>query len=68
MPIFEYRCGDCGQNFEKLVRREADVIACPACDGRHLEQQLSTFAAKADGPKEFCGGPTCQMGTCGSKN
>lgn len=68
MPIFEYRCADCGKGFEKLVRRHTDDIACPSCTGRHVEQQYSTFAAKAEGPKQMCGGPACQMGMCGSKN
>ena len=30
MPIFVYRC-DCGQRFERLVPRDADAPACPAC-------------------------------------
>ena len=28
MPIFEYRCDDCGTKFEKLVRRD-DHVLCP---------------------------------------
>lgn len=68
MPIFEYRCTDCGTGFEKLVRRETEVVSCPSCAGAHLEQQYSTFAAKGEAPKQFCGGPSCQMGICGSKN
>ena len=30
MPIFVYRC-DCGNRFERLVPRDADAPACPAC-------------------------------------
>ena len=32
MPIFVYRC-DCGHRFERLVPRDADAPACPACGG-----------------------------------
>ena len=51
MPIYEYRCQDCGTKFEKLVRRSSDVpeLECPSCGKKHLEQELSTFAAHANG-------------------
>jgi putative FmdB family regulatory protein len=73
MPIFEYRCGDCGTKFEKLVRRAADVpeLECPSCGQKHLQQELSTFAAHAGGSKSsdvpMCpsGGPCRTPGMCG---
>ena len=66
MPIFEYRCDDCGTKFEKLVRRSSDEIACPSCGENHLKQELSTFAAHGGGqPAErampSCGGGMCRM-------
>jgi putative FmdB family regulatory protein len=71
MPIFEYACKDCGTSFEKLVRRDTEV-ECPSCGhGDHLEQQLSTFAARAEGssepqPQFSCPGGMCQSpGMCG---
>ena len=69
MPIFEYLCEDCGNKFEKLVRRAnaeaADRIQCPACGETHLTTQFSTFAAHANGapresPMPSCGGGMCQ--------
>jgi putative FmdB family regulatory protein len=52
MPIYEYRCEDCGTQFEKLVRRSTDApeIECPSCGQKHLKQELSTFAAHAGVP------------------
>ncbi len=49
MPIFEYRCQDCGTRFEKLVRGTADRegLACPSCGQGRLQQELSVFAAHA---------------------
>ena len=49
MPIYEYRCEDCGSHFEKLVRRSAETseLECPSCGKRHLRQELSTFAARS---------------------
>jgi putative FmdB family regulatory protein len=65
MPIYEYRCEDCGTKFEKLVRRSEDVdtLACPSCGEKHLAQELSTFAAHANGaPKAEA--PRCPSGGC----
>lgn len=49
MPIFEYACENCGTNFEKLVRRAGVEVSCPKCSSRDLQQQFSTFAARANG-------------------
>ncbi|HVV98834.1 MAG TPA: zinc ribbon domain-containing protein [Planctomycetaceae bacterium] len=44
MPIFEYRCQDCRQDFELLVRA-SDVVECPHCRSKQLEKLFSTPAA-----------------------
>lgn len=51
MPIYEYRCDDCGTKFEKLVRRAAETatLTCPSCGESHLKQELSVFSARANG-------------------
>jgi putative FmdB family regulatory protein len=66
MPIFEYRCDDCGTSFEKLVRRPADsaALACPSCGKDHLTQQLSTFSAHANGAPARAEAPACPGGMC----
>jgi putative FmdB family regulatory protein len=74
MPIYEYKCEDCGSAFEKLVRRASDVeaLACPSCGKKHLRQELSTFAAQVSGGGKsqeapMCpgGGPCRSPGMCG---
>ena len=66
MPIYEYRCDDCGTKFEKLVRRSADVpgLECPSCGKNHLTQELSTFAAHANGGSKAAEMPSCPGGRC----
>jgi putative FmdB family regulatory protein len=67
MPIFEYLCEDCGNKFEKLVRRPGvDEVLCPTCgEGGHLEQQHSTFAAHSNARTSFEGRmPSCPSGMC----
>jgi len=47
MPIFDYKCRGCGQEFELIVLKTT-VVACPACESRDLEQLLSGFAVSTD--------------------
>ena len=72
MPIYEYRCNDCGVDFEKLVLRSADRtnLRCPSCGEGHLMQRLSPFAAHSSGGRdgmEMCpsGGVCPTPGLCG---
>jgi len=66
MPIFEYRCADCGARFEKLVRSsDTDGPACPHCGQVHVEKELSVFAAHGSTQRESAtmnGG--CPAGMC----
>jgi putative FmdB family regulatory protein len=66
MPIYEYKCDDCGNRFEKLVRRSSDVseIECPSCGQKHLTQELSVFAAHANGSTKSADTPVCPSGRC----
>jgi putative FmdB family regulatory protein len=77
MPIFEYLCEDCGNKFEKLVRRPgADEVLCPSCGQSHLEQQFSTFAAQSprnaftsgSGAGQCPSGMCATPGLCGRDN
>jgi putative FmdB family regulatory protein len=71
MPIFEYRCRDCGTQFEKLVLSSSDGVVCERCESHQLERLLSVFAVSgptsANGAMESgpcpCGAP--RRGMCG---
>ena len=66
MPIFEYKCESCGSKFEKLVRRadQMEGLHCPDCGEKHLSQQYSTFAARANGASAAAEMPKCPSGMC----
>lgn len=51
VPIYEYRCPQCGHEFEKLVRNVAVVPACPKCgaDEPTRKVSLSGFQLKGTG-------------------
>jgi putative FmdB family regulatory protein len=64
MPIYEYKCEDCGTKFEKLVRRTGDSVVCPSCGQAHLKTELSTFAAHANSSPKASEFPSCPGGMC----
>ena len=42
MPIYEYRCENCGEQVEVLVRSGVNASpACPSCGGLQLKRLLS---------------------------
>ena len=66
MPIYEYRCDDCGAEFEKRVARAADSesVRCPSCGENHLTPRLSTFAAVTGGSSSRDIAPSCPSASC----
>ncbi|MDR0548689.1 MAG: zinc ribbon domain-containing protein [Deltaproteobacteria bacterium] len=43
MPIYEFRCSQCGQVFETLVLRAQEKINCPSCGFEPCDKLLSSF-------------------------
>jgi putative FmdB family regulatory protein len=46
MPIYDYNCTACGEQFELLVLKGA-TPACPTCGSERIEQQVSAFAVSS---------------------
>lgn len=46
MPIYEFSCKDCGNEFEALVRKAEPK--CPSCGKANLERKLSLPSVKSD--------------------
>jgi len=71
MPIYEYRCEDCGAQFEEFTAspRDADRQRCRFCRSERVTRLLSAFAvhsarpAPEPGPCETCGAG--ERGLCG---
>ncbi len=71
MPLYEYVCSKCQDEFELLVRG-SDQPACPACGSDKLTKLLSVVAAHSANSRSQSGsacdlpsaGP-CGMGGCG---
>jgi len=71
MPIYEYICDDCKNEFEKIVINKQQEIACPKCASKKATIQLSVFAtangSTNGGPSSSSsgGGGSCCGGGCG---
>lgn len=72
MPLYEFRCDDCGKLFEKLVSGADSPVACVNCKSSRVKKQFSVFATRGseamgeDAPSEACN--SCSMpgqGMCG---
>ncbi len=75
MPIYEYRCESCANQFEVLTRfAERDTAqVCPACESTRTRVLVSSFAFSGAGSESSMsdfssesGGGSCCGGGCGS--
>jgi putative FmdB family regulatory protein len=69
MPIYEYKCMDCGARFEAMRgMRDADSPAqCKKCLGSNSKRTMSTFYAKS-GERAVAGSQAHTCGGCGGGN
>jgi len=55
MPIYEYSCPDCGNQFSHLHKRLGETApACPKCQGANARKRISTFSARVAAPASAC--------------
>jgi len=68
MPIYEYTCRDCQNEFELLLR-SGQKPKCPTCNSGKLDKAFSVVSAhtSSTGDLPVCGAPpgACGMGPCG---
>jgi len=50
MPIYEYECGSCGHNMDKLQKiNDAPLLDCPACGKPELMKKVSAAGFRLKG-------------------
>lgn len=57
VPIYEYRCQECGRVFEALILRASDTLelVCESCGARDVERVLSAISALPRSRSGGCG-------------
>ena len=73
MPIYEFHCEKCNQDFEQLLLG-SDKPQCPKCEGRDVYRLMSAcgFVSKGSGgqPTKMAAGTSgcsgCSSGSCSS--
>lgn len=75
MPIHEFKCEKCGEEFEELVIGSATTVKCPSCGSDKTEKLMSCCRIKSAGGDSLgtasssgsscagCSGGSCS--TCG---
>ena len=68
MPIYEYTCRKCGNEFEVIVFGD-DVPECPRCGDKDLQRNMSSFgfsagsgfksSGRSGGSCAGCSSPSC---------
>ncbi len=63
MPLYEYHCNTCGENFEKMVRfsEQEQAPECPECHSRDTRKRISLFAGTGLSTRStsLSGGSSC---------
>jgi len=69
MPIYEYCCQECGEDFEKMTTMSArdEKAACPKCGSKKTLRKLSSVAVGNGGSPVAAasGGGHTHSGMCG---
>jgi putative FmdB family regulatory protein len=74
MPIFDYRCSDCGETYEVYhkVREVIEDVVCPSCGSRNHKRLMSVPGVSPVGSSrsnvsssDRSGGGCCGGGSCG---
>ena len=66
MPIFEYTCQDCGEEFEAFVSGSNSDVYCTKCNSRNIKKRFSVFGMKGVEKQTSSGSSctTCSTSSC----
>lgn len=69
MAVYEYRCQDCGSNYDvlHLGKEKQEDIVCPQCESTNYKKLLSVFSASSGTASavDTSSMPSCASGACG---
>ena len=63
MPIYEFQCDQCQNEFEVLVINSETSVVCDKCGSEHITKKFSSFSASVSGSRAL----PCSDGACPSE-
>ncbi|MDX9715515.1 MAG: zinc ribbon domain-containing protein [Dissulfurispiraceae bacterium] len=63
MPIFEYKCEKCSEEFEKLVHG-SHTVKCPKCSSENVVKKFSVFGMSGVERQTSSACSSCTSGSC----
>ena len=68
MPIYEYNCENCGDDFECIVFRTDEPVECPKCGNKSPRKKMSTFGFSTGAGWKLPSGSGGGCSGCSSSN
>ncbi|WP_022850202.1 FmdB family zinc ribbon protein [Limisalsivibrio acetivorans] len=62
MPIYEYKCKKCENEFSKLVFSSTAEVKCPKCESEEVEKLISAVSSFSPGSDSSGGGCSSPSG------
>ncbi len=66
MPIYSYKCQNCGNEFDLLIGMTADPVKeiCNKCSSKKIKKTFSSFNVGSNSSKYDDSKNSCSTGTC----
>jgi putative FmdB family regulatory protein len=65
MPLYDFKCQDCGKTCELLLAASQDKPVCPHCSGKNLKKLMAAHANMSGSASPGFPGPN-DTACCGS--
>ena len=73
MPIFDYKCEDCGSRYEVFhkIKEDSEIIVCPDCNSKSYKKLMSAASVGSSASSDLSSSCSayqsggCPGGMCG---
>lgn len=64
MPVLQYKCKNCNERFDELVKSYLDEVKCPKCGGETARDYAGDMLSATGKPTKKCSGNCKTCGGC----
>lgn len=64
MALLQYKCPQCGKQFEELVKKYDEPVSCPACKARAERDYTGNMYSATGTRSKHCSGDCKTCGGC----